>query len=155
MRLYGHFGPLPPPMNAVNVVNAVNAVAIAPAVRFDLSSYCCDHPLPPPSSTSIPIPVPSSSPVIDDNNGAPVTMIPLSALVRRNELIRFRGTLVCLNTLESLKRLDKNAHLDGECLPGGRNTFGTSCFGEIGLKIWPDVFCHDNCDVNSSLKLCT
>ena len=37
--------------------------------------------------------------------------------MRRNELIRFRGSLVCLNTLESLKRLDKNAHLDEECLP--------------------------------------
>jgi len=28
----------------------------------------------------------------------------------------------------------------------GRNTFGT-CFGETGLKIWPDVFrCHNNCE---------
>ena len=29
----------------------------------------------------------------------------------------------------------------------GRNTFGTNCFGEKGLKIRPEeVFRHDNCE---------
>ncbi len=27
-----------------------------------------------------------------------------------------------------------------------RNTFGTNCFGETGLKIRPEVFRHDNCE---------
>jgi hypothetical protein len=86
-------------------------VAIAPAVRFDPSSYRCDHRPPPPSSTSIPTPS-------DDDDDATVTTVASPAqAVRRNELIRFRGTLVCLNTLESLKRLDKNTHLDDGCLP--------------------------------------
>jgi hypothetical protein len=35
----------------------------------------------------------------------------------------------------------------------GRNTFGT-CFGETGLKIWPDVFRHDNCEQKKPVLLC-
>ena len=35
----------------------------------------------------------------------------------------------------------------------GRNTFGT-CFGETGLKIRPDVFCHDNCEQKKHVLLC-
>ncbi len=35
----------------------------------------------------------------------------------------------------------------------GRNTFGT-CFGEMGLKIRPDVFCHDNCEQKKHVLLC-
>ena len=122
VRLYGHFGPSPPPppppppVSVNAAVSAVNAVAIAPAVRFDPSSYRCVHHPPPPSSstssTSITTTTPSSSsPVVTTVASSPASS------VRRNELIRFRGSLVCLNTLESLKRLDKNAHLDEECLP--------------------------------------
>ncbi len=37
----------------------------------------------------------------------------------------------------------------------GRNTFGTtSCFGEKGLKIWPDVFRNDNCEQKKHFLLC-
>jgi len=39
------------------------------------------------------------------------------------------------------------------CFSPGRNTFGT-CFGETGLKIWPDVFCHDNCEQKKHVLLC-
>jgi len=35
----------------------------------------------------------------------------------------------------------------------GRNTFGT-CFGEMGLKIRPDVFCHDNGEQKKHVLLC-
>ena len=37
--------------------------------------------------------------------------------------------------------------------PPGRNTFGT-CFGEMGLKIRPDVFRHDNCEQKKHVLLC-
>ena len=35
----------------------------------------------------------------------------------------------------------------------GRNMFGT-CFGETGLKIRPDVFCHDNGEQKKHVLLC-
>jgi hypothetical protein len=35
----------------------------------------------------------------------------------------------------------------------GRNTFGT-CFGETGLKIRPDVFCHNNGEQKKHVLLC-
>ncbi len=35
----------------------------------------------------------------------------------------------------------------------GRNTFGT-CFGETGLKIRPDVLCHDNGEQKKNVLLC-
>jgi len=29
-----------------------------------------------------------------------------------------------------------------------------TCFGETGLKIWPDVFRHDNCEQKKHALLC-
>ena len=81
------------------------------------------------------------------------------AAARRNELIRSSGALRSFNTLESLKRLNKNDYLNDMCLPGllrccgvllppgSRKTMAMGGKGE-------EDYHHDNPNVALSSSMC-
>ena len=108
-RICGHYGPSPPmpyERGGRSTASGGGGVGMAyaqPAMRFDPSSYRDPRTAsPPPSSSS--------------SSATEETTSELRS-ARRNELIRSSGGLRSFNTLESLRRLNKNDYLNETCLP--------------------------------------
>ena len=100
MPLHGFFGVAPPITGSRS-----QAVAGLPSgMRFDTSSSSS------PASTGGNGDNSTSNEGADNDQGS-------SVVVRRNEWIRSTGKIHSLNTLESLKTLNKNAFLNEQCLP--------------------------------------
>ncbi|KAL9184909.1 hypothetical protein ACHAXT_002686 [Thalassiosira profunda] len=102
VNMRGYFGAAPAGGGrAGGAGGAGNLGGVAAGMRFDSSSSSA-----------------AASAGGDSNNiGSGEIPEGTSAEVRRNEWIRSTGHIRSLNTLESFKRLDKNAFLNGACLP--------------------------------------